>query len=368
MVYRLLSLCFALVLISSNCAAAAAEAEDVSAQYSVVRAEWDAVDEKLNDLSREFREASPSRRDEIREEYAVLAGKANALVSQLRVAGVAAYKAAPNEDRKLVDLLIGMVADDVRNDRYDEAMELATLLIENKCPDQAIYGQAGMAAYCRDEFSLAQQYLNLAKEADVLPQGGLVYLTDVALAKKLWGAEQEIRKAESQDNDLPRVLLKTTKGEILIELYENEAPQTVGNFVSLVEKGYYDGLTFHRVLSGFMAQGGCPTGTGTGGPGYKIYCECRKKNHRKHFRGSLSMAKETPPDTGGSQFFLTFRRTSHLDGQHTVFGRVVEGLELLAKLQRIDPGARGPKPEPDKIVEAKVIRKRDHEYKPTKVE
>jgi cyclophilin family peptidyl-prolyl cis-trans isomerase len=115
-----------------------------------------------------------------------------------------------------------------------------------------------------------------------------------------------------------------------------------------------------------MAQGGCPTGTGSGGPGYNIYCECHEKNHRKHFRGTLSMA-HAGRDTGGSQFFITFRRTSHLDGQHTVFGRVIEGVEVLAELQRRDPDERV-KPEPDKIIEAKVVRKRDHEYEPTKVD
>jgi cyclophilin family peptidyl-prolyl cis-trans isomerase len=365
MIYRLLSLLFVLWFVCSHYALAGADAEGVSAQYAAVRAEWDVMDRKLGDLSSEYREATPARRDEIRREYGVLVDKANALLPQLRVAGIAAYKAAPNEDLKLVQLLVGIVADAVRNDRYEAAMELASLLIDNKCPEKAIYGQAGMAAYCRDEFGLAQKYLTLAKDADALPQDGRVYLTDVAFAKKLWDAEQEIRRAEAQADDLPRVLMKTTKGEMLIELYENEAPQTVGNFVSLVDKGYYNGLSFHRVLPGFMAQGGCPTGTGTGGPGYNIYCECREKNHRNHFRGSLSMA-HAGQDTGGSQFFITFRRTSHLDGQHTVFGRVIEGLEVLAELQRRDPDARV-KPEPDKIVEAKVIRKRDHKYEPTKV-
>ena len=148
-------------------------------------------------------------------------------------------------------------------------------------------------------------------------------------------------------------------------MYENEAPQAVGNFVSLVEKGFYDGLTFHRVLPGFMAQGGCPDGNGAGGPGYDIYCECHQDNHRKHFRGSLSMA-HAGRDTGGSQFFLTFLRTPHLDGRHTVFGRVIDGMDVLAKLQRRDPS--NPNAEkPDRIIKAEVIRKRDHVYAPTKV-
>ena len=110
-----------------------------------------------------------------------------------------------------------------------------------------------------------------------------------------------------------------------------------------------------------MAQGGDPTGTGTGGPGYAIYDECKKPNFRRHFRGSVSMAKSPGPNTGGSQFFLTFLPTAHLNGEHTCFGRIVEGLDVLAKLQRVNPEDMA-KPTPDKIIKAEVVRKRDHAY------
>ena len=117
----------------------------------------------------------------------------------------------------------------------------------------------------------------------------------------------QINKAQTE-NDLPRVELKTSKGDVVIELFEDEAPNTVANFIQLVEKKYYDGLKFHRVIDGFMAQGGCPKGTGTAGPGYSIACECQLKGARKHARGSLSMA-HAGRDTGGSQFFITFAAT-----------------------------------------------------------
>jgi cyclophilin family peptidyl-prolyl cis-trans isomerase len=336
-------------------------------QYVAARAEWDAVNGQLDALEDRFRNASGQEREEIRQRFSELVDQVNAMLPGLRQAAVAAYKEAPNEDPPLVRLLAGILANDVRKDRYDAAMEVARLLIDNGCPEKAVDAQAGMAAYCRDDFGPAQEYLTKAKQADVLPDEALVYLTDVAFAKKLWAKEQEIRRRESAADDLPRVLLKTTQGDILVELFENEAPQTVGNFVSLVEKGFYNGLAFHRVLPAFMAQAGCPRGDGAGGPGYEIYCECYDQNHRKHFRGSLSMA-HAGRDTGGSQFFITFRRTSHLDGRHTVFGRVIDGLEVLPKLQRRDPDARGQKPEPDRIIAATVVRKRDHAYEPTKVQ
>jgi len=346
--------------------ALAAESGAAPPTYARVRAEWDAVNAKLNGLADRFRTAQATEREAIRAQYAEGVAQADALLPQLREAGIAAYKAAPNEDRELLELLIGIVANDVRRDRCDGALPLARLLIDSGCPEKAVFGPAGVAAYAADDFDTAQQYLTAAKDANVLDDDGSVCLTDVAFAKKLWGKEQHIRRQEAAANDLPRVLLKTTKGDMIVELYENEAPQTVGNFVYLVERGFYNDLSFHRVLPGFMAQGGCPRGDGGGGPGYEIYCECYAPNHRNHFRGTLSMA-HAGRDTGGSQFFLTFRRTPHLDGRHTVFGRVVEGLDVLAKLQRIDPSAAGRKPDPDRIVEAKVLRKRDHEYQPVKV-
>jgi cyclophilin family peptidyl-prolyl cis-trans isomerase len=339
--------------------------QDAAAQYASVRAEWDVINAELDDIVARFRAAPVSEREGIRKQYTAAVAKANDKLPQLRAAGIAAYRQTPNRDPELYRLLVGIVANDVRHDRYEDAMELGRLLIDNGCPEKGIYGEAGIAAYCLDDFELAERYLQVAKEADALPEDGMVYVTDVALAKKLWGKERELRQQQAAPNDLPQVKLQTTKGDILIELYENEAPQTVANFVSLVEKGFYNGLTFHRVLPGFMAQGGCPTGDGTGGPGYHIYCECTAKNHRNHFRGTLSMA-HAGRNTGGSQFFLTFRRTPHLDGQHTVFGRVVEGLDVLAKLQRRDPEAQG-QPQPDRITAATVVRKRDHAYTPTKV-
>jgi len=119
--------------------------------------------------------------------------------------------------------------------------------------------------------------------------------------------------------------IKTNKGDIKLRLYTDEVPNTVSNFVYLAKSGFYNGLKFHRVIPGFMAQGGCPHGTGTGGPGWAIECECDKNTH-KHTRGTISMA-HAGRDTGGSQFFICFVDCPHLDGVHTVFGAIEEGDE-----------------------------------------
>lgn len=174
-------------------------------------------------------------------------------------------------------------------------------------------------------------------------------------------------QAQQPGQENPQVMLKTSKGDILIELFEDDAPNTVANFVSLVQKKFYNGVIFHRVIEGFMAQGGDPTGTGRGGPGYEIDCECELPTARRHQRGALSMA-HAGKNTGGSQFFLCFdtNATSQLNGRHTVFGQVVQGMDVLDKIQRGDRINNGsvPKDQADKIVEAVVVRKRNHEYEP----
>ena len=128
----------------------------------------------------------------------------------------------------------------------------------------------------------------------------------------------------------------TKNGTMKVELYEKDAPTTVQNFVDLSTKGFYDGLTFHRVIPNFVVQGGCPTGTGTGGPGYKIQCELDGGN-QFHDRGVLSMA-HAGRNTGGSQFFICHSRanTAHLDRNHTCFGKVVEGLEVIDAIRAGD--------------------------------
>lgn len=132
-------------------------------------------------------------------------------------------------------------------------------------------------------------------------------------------------------------IIKTNHGEMKVEFYEKDAPNTVANFVKLAKDGFYDGLTFHRVLPDFVVQGGCPKGNGTGGPGYKIDCELDGDN-QYHDRGVLSMA-HAGRNTGGSQFFICHGRTNtaHLDGNHTCFGKVTEGVDIIDKIRVDDP-------------------------------
>ena len=121
--------------------------------------------------------------------------------------------------------------------------------------------------------------------------------------------------------------------EIRIEFYPEDAPKTVENFVTLAKKGFYNGLAFHRVVPDFVVQGGCPKGDGTGGPGYQIKAEFNKQ---KHLRGSVAMARSQHPDSAGSQFYVCYGATPHLDGNYTVFGKVVSGMEHVDRIKQGD--------------------------------
>lgn len=138
----------------------------------------------------------------------------------------------------------------------------------------------------------------------------------------------------------PIVTFEMENGDVMkAELYPDIAPNTVNNFISLVGKGYYDGLIFHRVISGFMIQGGCPDGTGTGGPGYNIKGEFGQNgfsNDLKHGEGVLSMARAMHPDSAGSQFFIMHKNSPHLDGSYAAFGKIIEGMDVVNKIAAAD--------------------------------
>ncbi len=142
------------------------------------------------------------------------------------------------------------------------------------------------------------------------------------------------------ENQNPIVTITMENGDMIkAELYPEIAPQSVYNFISLIKKDYYNGLIFHRVIKGFMIQGGCPEGTGMGGPGYSIKGEFNSngfKNDLKHTEGVLSMARSMFPDSAGSQFFIMHKNSPHLDGDYAAFGKVIEGMENVNKIAECD--------------------------------
>ena len=177
----------------------------------------------------------------------------------------------------------------------------------------------------------------------------------------------EINGVKMEQEKNPIVRICTSEGEIECELFEDDAPNTVANFIELAEKGFYQGMAFHRIINGFMAQGGCPyskrgaTGQpGTGGPGYTFGNECSPVRTHEG-RGILSMANTGRPNSNGSQFFLCFQDCTWLNGKHTVFGKVIKGMEVLDKLEAA--GTPSGVPSKDIRFSIEVVSKRNHEYK-----
>lgn len=166
-------------------------------------------------------------------------------------------------------------------------------------------------------------------------------------------------------NKNPIVTFNMKGGDVFyVELYPDVAPNTVNNFISLVNKGFYNGLCFHRVIEGFMIQGGDPKGNGTGGPGYSIRGEFTKngfKNNLKHKRGVISMARSMMPNSAGSQFFIMHADAPHLDGQYAAFGQVIDGMDVIDKIAAVNVDYND-KPLRDQIIESVTVDTDGEEY------
>lgn len=357
--------------------AAPAPATPQEAAFEANFAKWKPLVTELGKLQTEYQRINPNdqaARLALQQKFEPLQKQAIELAPLLRKSAEEAYVVNPN-NQEITDLLFTIFVSDFEDENNKGAWQAANVLKQHMGNSQnprmktEFFGRLAELAWRTNDFATSSAILHdeklIPNNPQVAPMRERAQQYD-----KLWATEAAIREAETKADDLPRVKITTTKGDIVVELFENEAPNAVANFISLVDKKFYDGIAFHRVLGGFMAQGGDPLtkdadprNDGSGGPGYTIKCECTSPKARMHFRGSLSMA-HAGPDTGGSQFFLTFVPTTGLDGKHTVFGRVIEGFDVLDQLQRIDPEHPNPNIKPDLITSATVIRKRAHEYAP----
>ena len=353
------------------CGAVAAPAEARGTDATQAATEFEAARTQERDLiadltllQAEFHQPGADKRA-ITQKFEAARARIPATKERLERAAFGLALADPKNpaSRELCGLVI---ASRLQGDDVTGALELARVLDEAGATDGKIDMVAAAAAMVLSDLDQAAAWLAKA-EAQAIDKKKISELRDaIERERPKVDAEMAKRAADAAADDRPRVQISTSKGDIVVELFEDEAPNTVANFITLVEKGFYAGTPFHRVIGGFMAQGGDPTGTGSGGPGHTIPCECDRPDARKHFLGTLSMA-HAGKDTGGSQFFLTFRPTEHLDGRHTVFGRVIEGFGVLPRLARTQgpDGQPDPNAKPDTILGAKVLRKRDHAYEPT---
>ena len=316
--------------------------------YEQLLDEWKTIDAQMKDKQAEFDKTDDViLRDNLRREFTDLVKKSEENLVKLRESALEKIE-ADGPVPAVVNTLMGILVNDAGNGRDEVVLKAADRMIAKKVDPR------------NWEVAAKISYLTIA-------------------GKEIF-EEIIIRHREAEKGDLPRVKIVTNRGEIVVELYENEAPNTVANFLSLAKSGFYNNLKFHRVIDGFMAQTGSPKGDGSDGPGYTIEDECRLPEFRRHFTGVLSMAgvmsiaKSLRPDSGGSQFFITFSRgfnVQGMDGKHTVFGRVISGHEVLGRLTRThEVLGRGeqmiPNVEADKITSMEVIRDRGHSYEPKK--
>ncbi|MFT7631923.1 MAG: cyclophilin family peptidyl-prolyl cis-trans isomerase [Mariniblastus sp.] len=298
------------------------------------------------------------------------------LNSELETAALSSYEKDPENNpqatRMVYEMLVRKLDGSSGKFTFDPngALELSDLMLKTGIGTQAnvdkgdIAYQAFRASFAIQDYSRAE--MMLAKMEENGRKADLSWTTYLKDAQECWQKELEIRSRETVADDLPQVKFKTSEGDFVVELFENQAPKTVGNFISLIERNFYNDLPFFEVRPSVSAETGCPNGDGTGDPGYQIPCEWENEGARSHFTGTLSMSNNGK-DTGGSQFFITHQRIPTFDEKYTVFGRVIEGLEVVYRLKQAD-GSFTAKDARSKIITATVVRKRDHVYAPTPIE
>lgn len=259
------------------------------------------------------------------------------------------------------------------NGNVDQVYQYCKDLLKNEFDSVILHDLAAAAAFCTDRFDEGEEYFGKAIQRGSTINVMLVAVkSDFSDAKKAWEKEQASRTKEAAADDLPRVKLETEVGDIVVELYENEAPETVANYISLVESGYFDNTTFYSVIQKASIAHGSKTGSDHDSPGYRIYSEADKADRRFPFRGTLTMFEPNKNNQGGSVYTIALKTLPNFDGHYTTFGRIIEGFDTLPKITKYNARASGDFPysgmAPTKVIKATVLRKRNHEYKPHKVE
>lgn len=321
----------------------------------------------------------PEEQDRHMAEIERLRGENKQLKVLMESAALEALRDNPQGDARAVRVAFNLLSEKLdvnkRDGHFDpvSSLEIADIMLKNKSaehegvgitPTEVTY-QAFRASFAIQDFERADQLLKQIEDSGVSLRAEI--RQQLENTKEKWNRELLIRRQEAINDDLPRVKLETTGGDIVVELFENHAPQTVANFISLVENDTYNNSAFFQVIPGEFAWGGCPLDNGQGDPGYRIACEIDREQIRHHFTGSLSMAHQGK-DTGGSQFRIMHQPSSKFDGTNTVFGRVIEGMDVIYQMTAIDPAKTlRDETEPPRIKNATVLRKRNHEYTFSKI-
>ncbi len=314
---------------------------------------------------------------QVRWNQAVEKGKTAAAELKAASLEIVMQSSAPSQD--ILSVAIQILIESFDEFQYELCYQIANRL-DQLDPDQPIVQTyKARSAILTNRFAEAQQFMHeFVAVVGEFPESETLLFRSLKELEANYQTEMKLRESDLAAGDLPQVELETTQGKMLIELFEDQAPDTVGNFVHLVENGFYDEMVFHRVVKNFkplsMVQVGLFTPAGPKDIGYTIFDEHSHENARHHLRGVLSMAVvEGTPNTGGSQFFMTLSPMPYLDGKHTVFGRIISDTQVLDKIHPTrtinDEGKEEPIADAtyDKIIRARVLRKRNHQYLPKRV-
>ncbi len=356
--------------------------EQVQDKYNLATEQLRSSLKTITGSSLSFQATGSEESEHWREQWQAAVDASKQEIAELTAAAMELFQRQDKPSHDVVDVALRQSLIHVDEGQLEKALAILKRANQISPTDQS---QAFMAniQLQTNEFAEAAKYFDAHPDALKNSPDELKSLhASLNQLNKKFAREKQLRQQEA-DDDLPRVELITNVGKIVLELYENEAPDTVGNFIYLVEQGYYNGVIFHRVRANFMAQAG---GFGVMRPdpnaqprvlprgvAYRIVDEHHSSKSRHHFRGSISMANQNVRNSGSSQFFLCLAPQPGLDGRHTVFGRVIEGLDAMSNLEITATEGENGKEEPiaeavpSIIYSAKVIRKREHEYKPKKV-
>lgn len=360
-------------------AAIAGDGFDADAERRVFREAVEAWGESISETRAvliRFHNGTAETEPHYRDQYRELQVRGRETFDRAVRAATALLEHDPQESFLQAQFLLVAVHYRYNRDWFELTGPAAEVLMAVGTNDPKLPEIAGVSFFATDQFDRASPHLAKAAETGTLDEKHAGLPQAVEEYRKHWDRERVFRAEDREKDDLPQVRFSTTRGDVLVELFEDQAPNTVANFINLVESGYYDQLPFYQVIDSQIAMVGDAADDGLDASAGRIPDENQRSDARVTFRGSLAMAKlpnpqsqqpRTIPHSARSHFFFTLMPFPEANSEYTVFGRVIQGMDAVSALRRVDPSVKDPEnpaAPPDRVLSAEVIRKRSHPYEP----
>jgi peptidyl-prolyl cis-trans isomerase B (cyclophilin B) len=345
-----------------------APADEASESVDALLARWRQQKQRATSIATLYNNSNRQQREEIQDEFLSTMEETSDFIRGF-IPQIEKVHAEQPDNAAVKNVMADLARICLDLDQLEHAFRMARPVAEVTAEPAMVHLLAGQVAYELGELDDAEVYLSRGKDLPGLEAGqkqaAVQLLGKIAKRREVLAKEKQRLAEDANGEPLPRIRLQTNRGDIVIELFENDLPNTVASLVLLAEKGFYHEKDFFRVEQAFGAIAGSPTNDGQGGPGYATLREEPKRGARPHLLGYVSMIPLTPK-TNGSQFFIVLRPTNceRLDGRQDVVGRIVEGMDVAERLRPYDLVRTRIDIKPDKIVAGEVVRKRAHEYRP----